>query len=149
MGAILGRVIDDYRGLVETCQQRAIELGISRLEIDRLAGLTEGYSAKLLGNGNSNREKRMWPVGLEAILGALGLKLLLIEDEAATARTLALRAPVRSTHQRFGNRSNSRPPSNLECVESPVELAAPQSNEPPPASRAHLRVIQTKSGSRF
>ena len=37
------------------------------------------------------------------MLGTLGLKILLIEDEAATARTLALRTPVDRANQRFGN----------------------------------------------
>src|ERR1700676_1054575 len=36
----------------------------------------------------------MWSASLEAMLGVLGLKILLIEDDAATARTLALREPV-------------------------------------------------------
>ena len=53
-----------------------------------------------------------------------------------------------SSHQRFGNKSNSKPSSNVECIESPVQLAAPQCNEPPPVSRAHLRVIQSKSRDR-
>jgi hypothetical protein len=150
MGAMLGRVIDDYRGLVETCQQRAVELEISRLEIDRLAGLAEGYSAKLLGSGNGERPKRMWPIGLELILGTLGLRILLIEDQAATARTLALRTPVRQSHQRFGNKSNAKPSlkiENVESIDTPA-IAAPQRAEPP-ASRAHLRVIQSKGGRKF
>jgi hypothetical protein len=33
----------------------------------------------------------------------LGLKILLIEDDAAIARTLALRTPVGHSQQRFGN----------------------------------------------
>jgi hypothetical protein len=37
------------------------------------------------------------------MLGALGLKIVVIEDEAATARTLALRVPVDQAQQRFGN----------------------------------------------
>jgi hypothetical protein len=45
----------------------------------------------------------MWPVSLEAMLGVLGLQVLLIEDSAAAARTLALRTPVDSRQQRFGN----------------------------------------------
>lgn len=101
MAANLGRMIGDYRGLVETCRQRADELALSRLELDRLAGLPAGYSGKLLGKGGSE-PRRMWPIGLEAMLGTLGLKILLIEDEAATARTLALREPVNRTQQRFG-----------------------------------------------
>jgi hypothetical protein len=147
MGAILGRVIDDYRGLVETCQQRAGELGISRLEIDWLAGLTSGYSGKLLGNDDSKKQKRMWPIGLEAILGVLGLRIILIEDQAATARTLSLRTPVTHTHQRFGNKYNSKRSLNIDSAET-IKIAAPQRTEPP-VSRAHLRVIQNKRGSRF
>jgi hypothetical protein len=106
MIAPLGRIISSHRGLVEACQQRAIDLEISRAELDRLAGWTDGYSAKLLGNGNSVRPKRLWPTGLELMLGVLGLKILLIEDETATAKTLSKRVPVVSSHQRFGNRSN-------------------------------------------
>jgi hypothetical protein len=37
------------------------------------------------------------------MLGVLGLKILLIEDDVATARTLALRTPVDRADQRFGN----------------------------------------------
>jgi hypothetical protein len=62
----------------------------------------------------------MWPIGLEAMLGTLGLRILLIEDEAATARTLALRTPVQSNQQRFGNVSRL----------TPKLLAAPQSARP-------------------
>jgi hypothetical protein len=38
MGANLGRLISDYRTLVEICCARANELQLSRSEIDRLAG---------------------------------------------------------------------------------------------------------------
>jgi hypothetical protein len=104
MGATLGRVFTDYQTLVQTCRQRADELGLSRSEIDRLGGLPAGYAGKLLGkDGGGQRKKKMWPVSLEAMLGVLGLKVLLIEDDAATARTLALREPVQRNQQRFGN----------------------------------------------
>jgi hypothetical protein len=80
-----------------------VELDLSRSEIDRIGGLPAGYAGKLLGNGLAKRKKRMWPIGLEAMLGTLGLRILLIEDEVATARTLALRVPVDRSNQRFGN----------------------------------------------
>jgi hypothetical protein len=156
MSAMLGRVIDNYRGLVETCQQRAIELEISRSEIDRLSGLADGYSAKLLGNTDDEKRRRMWPLSLEAMLRVLGLRILLIEDQAATARTLALRTPVDASNQRMGNRNaRAKQLSTVEPVE-PVDLdeiakiaAAPHS-EQPPVSRAHLRVIQGKTrGSKY
>jgi phytoene dehydrogenase-like protein len=148
MGAMLGRVIDDYRGLVQTCQQRAIELEISRLEIDRLAGLAPGYAGKLLGNTDGDKSKRMWPVALESVLGTLGLKILLIEDHAATARTLALRKRAAASQQRLGNKNNSKPLLKIENTE-PAKLATPRPDKPAPASRAHLRVVQMKRGRKY
>jgi hypothetical protein len=111
MGAALGRTIGDYRALVEACRARADELALSRAEIDRLGGLPAGYAGKLLGKAavddvsypQKKSSKKMWPVALEAMLGVLGLKILLIEDDTATARTLALRVPVDERQQRFGN----------------------------------------------
>jgi hypothetical protein len=72
----------------------------------------------------------------------------LIEDTKATQRTIERRTPVVSSHQRSGNKSNSNPSSNLESIES-VKIAAPERNEPAPVSRAHLRVIQNRRGSKF
>jgi hypothetical protein len=103
MGAQLGRVITNYRGLVETCRERADELGLSRAEIDRLGGLPSGHAGRLLGRGIGPHSKRMWPISLELMLGVLGLKLIAVEDAAATARTLALREPVDRSQQRFGD----------------------------------------------
>jgi len=58
----IARPVTGYQGLVETCRARADELAISRLELDRLAGLPAGYSGKLLGNPDKARKpKRMWP----------------------------------------------------------------------------------------
>jgi hypothetical protein len=99
----IARPLQDYRGLVETCRQRADELSLSRLELDRLAGLPEGYSGKLLGSGKGLKPKRMWPASLEAILGTLGLKLIVVEDETAAARTLTRREPVQQHQQRYGD----------------------------------------------
>jgi hypothetical protein len=110
--ASLGRLITDYRTLVETCRVRADELDLSRVEIDRLGGLPAGYAGKLLGKDGGEpgrKHKKMWPIALESMLGVLGLKILLIEDEAATARTLALRTPVDRSNQRFGNVSRLTP----------------------------------------
>jgi hypothetical protein len=134
----IARPVTGYKGLVETCRQRADELAISRLEIDRLAGLPSGYSAKLLGKeGGALKRKRMWPASLEAILGTLGLQIIIIEDCAATSRTLSRRVPVDQCNQRFDNKCNSKT----------VPLLA----APAPASRKHLRVVQGKQrrGSKY
>jgi hypothetical protein len=138
----IARPVTGYKGLIETCRQRATELALSRWEIDRLSGLPVGYSAKLLGKDDAvPRKKRMWPASLEAILGTLGLQIIIIEDPAATSRTLSRRVPVDLTQQRFDNKCNSK---------TVPQLAAPQ-KEPAPASRAHLRVVQGKQrrGSKY
>ena len=137
----IARPVMGYKGLVETCRQRANELALSRLEIDRLAGLPAGYSAKLLGKDDGiPRKKRMWPASLEAILGTLGLQIIVVEDPAATSRTLSRRIPVDHSQQRFENKCNSKP----------VPQLAPPQSEPAPASRSHLRVIQGKRrGSKY
>jgi hypothetical protein len=136
----IARPVTGYQGLVETCRQRATELALSRLEIDRLAGLPSGYSAKLLGKDDGvPRKKRMWPASLEAILGTLGLQIIIIEDHAATSRTLSRRVPVDQCNQRFDNKCNS-----------PKLLAPPPPDKALPESRAHLRVIQSKRrGSKY
>jgi hypothetical protein len=64
-----------------------------------------------------------------------------IEDHVATSRTLSRRIPVDHANQRFDNKCNSTKPV--------PKLAAPL-EEPAPASRAHLRVIQGKRrGSKY
>jgi hypothetical protein len=80
----------------------------------------------------------MWPHSLESMLSVLGLKILLIEDEAATARTLALRTPVDRANQRFNNISRLTP-----------KLLPPHSQSAAPSSRAHLRVVQSKRKSKY
>jgi hypothetical protein len=83
----------------------------------------------------------MWPASLEAILGTLGLQIIIIEDFAATSRTLARRVPVEQFQQRFENKCNS--PKQLPKIAAPA-------TEPAAASRAHLRVIQGKRrGSKY
>jgi hypothetical protein len=135
----IARPVTGYKGLVETCRQRATELAVSRLELDRLAGLPAGYSAKLLGKDDAvPRKKRMWPASLEAILGTLGLQIIVVEDFVATSRTLSRRVPVDQANQRFDNKSNSKPVP---------QLAAPE-KKPAAASRAHLRVVGKRRGSK-
>jgi hypothetical protein len=97
--ANLGRLISDYGGLLEAFRERAQELEISRKGIDEIAGWADGYAGKLLTGAAAKRRKIIGPLSLELMLGVLGLKILLIEDDAATARTIALRTPV-SRNQR-------------------------------------------------
>src|SRR5262245_56713324 len=63
---------------------RAEQLNITRLQIDEIAGLTPGYASKVLA-----AEPMISCVGaktLGPLLGTLGLKLLVVEDDEALAR---------------------------------------------------------------
>jgi hypothetical protein len=133
--AAVGQLFTGYSTLIESCRVRCDQLALSRAELDRLSGLPDGYSAKLLGrDGCGPRQKRAWPVSLDAMLGALGLQVILIENEAATARTLALRTPVDRANQRFGNM----------CRISATLLAPPSQ----PASPPLLTVVAAKRSAR-
>jgi hypothetical protein len=145
MGANIGRPISEYSALVKTFRARADELELSRVEIDRLGGMADGYASKLLGRagtapGANKKKRRMLPTSLDSVLGVLGLKIIFIVDEAATAKTLARRIPVVAFNQRFDNKFNSK--------QQVPKIAAP-ANEPavPAAMHSHLRVIQGKRKS--
>jgi hypothetical protein len=68
------RSIDD---LVEAIRARRDELNISHETIDHLAGFQGGYASKLLSPVPIRRLGRM---SMPAVLGALGVALVLVED---------------------------------------------------------------------
>ena len=87
---VVARMISDYNALVDALRDRADEMGFTRLELDHQAGLASGHSGKLLG------PKRVKIFGMKSLgdtLGAIGCKLVLIEDTAQTARILARMTP--------------------------------------------------------
>lgn len=67
----------DYDGLVSAIRARAEELNISRNTIDDVAGLTPGYASKLLA---AVPLKKIGAVSLGPLLGALGMRIVLVED---------------------------------------------------------------------
>jgi hypothetical protein len=94
------RLISDYDDLIDAIRVRVDELAISREGLDDLAGLTAGYSGKLL---SPSRTKVFGRMSLGSTLGAIGCRLILVEDPAATAKTLSRRELVDRTQQRFGD----------------------------------------------
>jgi hypothetical protein len=120
MGAVLGRVINDYESLIEICRQRADELAISREGIDLLSGCAPGFAGKVLGH---RQAKKLGPSTLKPMLQVLGLKLLVLEDDREAALTLSIREPVKTSQQRFGNTSRLTP----KLLEAPQRPAGPPS----------------------
>jgi hypothetical protein len=58
--------------------RRAHELDVSRLVLDKVAGLPSGYCGKVLGAG---QVKTLGPISMGPMLGALGLALVVVEVE--------------------------------------------------------------------
>ena len=75
--------IRDGRGLIEALRARAAQVGASKLDIDTIGGMPSGYSGKVLGRAGT---RGLTTDALGLFLGALGLKLLAIEDPDALAR---------------------------------------------------------------
>lgn len=74
------RTTDDLR---EVFRRRVAELNISLETLDALAGLPTRYSSKVLG---LQPTRRFGQISFEALLGALGLMLLVVEDPEALRR---------------------------------------------------------------
>ena len=74
------RTTDDLR---EVFRRRVAELNISLETLDALAGLPTRYSSKVL---SLQPTRSFGQISFEALLGALGLALIVIEDAEALAR---------------------------------------------------------------
>lgn len=98
---------DDYDGLIEALRQRKAELGLSCLLMDELSGLPAGYTGKVLG---PRRIKSLGAISTDAINGALGVKLAVIEDPDAMKRMAPRWERRNEAHVRAG--SISAPPPN-------------------------------------
>jgi len=68
------RMVSDYSELVHALRDRAIEMQISRLDLDEIGGLTSGHSSKLL---SSKPAKIFGPISLGPMLEVLGLRVVL------------------------------------------------------------------------
>lgn len=103
----------DYASLREGLRARARAIGISRLELDHVARLSDGHSGGLLGE-NSSRTFGILSLG--KILRALGVRILLVEDSEAIARTARLMSRRRSEPQAIEGkrhwRSKRKPPAD-------------------------------------
>jgi hypothetical protein len=71
------RLIRDIPDLVAALRARRDELAISHETLDYIAGLQSGYVSKLLA---PDPMKGLGPMSLPALLGALGVALVLVDD---------------------------------------------------------------------
>lgn len=71
-------VANDFTDLVRAMRERRIQLGLSQLALDDLAGLPSGYVGKLeanLTNPSARNARGMGRDSLPLLLGALGLQI--------------------------------------------------------------------------
>lgn len=76
-------VADSYEALIVAIRERRIELGLSQLAVDHLAGMPEGYQAKLecrLTNPNARNSRSIGAETLPILMHALGLQLGIFAD---------------------------------------------------------------------
>lgn len=82
---------DSYAGLLDLLRKRSAEIGMTRLELDDAAGLTNGHASKLL---SSIPIKGFGPQTLGPVLTALGCRITLEVDEEMLARITKRIAPL-------------------------------------------------------
>lgn len=75
--------VRSYEELHAAMRARAAELEVTRETIDAVSGLQSGYAGKVLA---PKPMKRLGPTTLPLMLGALGLALVVVEDEIALAK---------------------------------------------------------------
>jgi hypothetical protein len=95
----------DYNGLLAAIRSRVDELQINGERFDEYAGLPRGYLSKLVG---ANPIRSIGRTSMGPVLGALGLRCILVEDPIATARLKSRLQPR--------NNSFVRPSRTLQTV---------------------------------
>jgi hypothetical protein len=89
-------VVRNYSDLHRALRARVEQLNISRETIDEIAGFQPFYAAKLLA---PKPHRKLGHMSFDAMLGALGCRLLLVEEDAATLARLRPRWVQRNVSQ--------------------------------------------------
>jgi hypothetical protein len=72
-----------YEQMVDALRARVAELQVNGEPFDHFVGLPTGYLSKLIG---ARPVRRLGRTSFQPVLAGLGLRLLVIEDQAATER---------------------------------------------------------------
>ena len=145
--ASFARYVSDYSALIDALRERSDQMELARVELDRISGLADGHSGKLLSKTPS---KSLGLRSVGPVLETLGLILLVIEDPVARDKTLARRTAFDVRQRRLGNCNNSPKVASIESatIANPTQPPAVKAEAPgrstEPISRAHLRVIQER-----
>jgi hypothetical protein len=98
----IGRVVASYEDVVQAFRDRADQLEISRIELDRLTGLADAHCSMLLMKSPMKTPMKIFgPVSLPAMMAVLGLRFRIEEDPEQTALTLRRRERRVRTHVHY------------------------------------------------
>ena len=106
-----------YPELRDALRERRLELGLTQLELDYLSGVQDGWTGKAECSA-----KRWGQMSLACALGALGLRIVLVEDEGGVPRQTAEMAAMSR------RRPAKRPPAaltTLDAIPAPAADASP------------------------
>jgi hypothetical protein len=87
----------DYNGLLNAVRARVNELAINGERFDEYAGLPRGYLSKLIG---INPIRSISRTSMGPLFGALGIRCIIVEDQAATARLKSRLQPRNNSFSR-------------------------------------------------
>jgi len=116
-----------YPELRDALRERRLELGLTQLALDHCAGLQDGWSSK----AEMSDGKRWGEMSLNAALGALGLKLLVVADDGSLPAVT--RANLYSSKCKQAAKG---PPATLPVAEA--NMHAPAADASPAPSLAML-----------
>jgi hypothetical protein len=112
-------VVRDYNGLVEAIRARVTQLQVSYETVTEVSGLPDRHINKLLCG-----LKRFGPVSLGLTLSALGMAIVLVQDDEALAKVKPRLVPKKNTGS--GRRSSGPDPGKpCSCAEFRQASSAP------------------------
>ena len=96
---------ENYDDLIEAFKVRAAERGVSYAQMDECTGLPAGYTGKVFGKSQT---KKLSAMSLDLYVTALGLRMVLIEDENSLHAARHMLGNRVANQARDGN--HARPP---------------------------------------
>jgi hypothetical protein len=80
---VIGKLVHDMPGVLDVMRAQRDRLNLSHETLDAISGLPSGYVGKVLA---PEPVRGLGYMSLGALLGALGLALIVVEDSAAAER---------------------------------------------------------------
>lgn len=96
-----------YDDVIALINRRLADLQVTMAELDERAGLQTNYASKVL---RRSQIKKIGPVSF-TMFEAVGIRLFALQNDEATARTLARRTPRQHCHVQ---RKDAHPNANQE-----------------------------------